>query len=172
MRMIRAHALYFLAFFYCRANDHFTAKNKLEECISIRSNTKIDKLAKELLQNLFDNQIKLPWWRWWLTATSRSLLWYKRLIFIFLVTTILLVVALLVLHPIIFTYFPSYQQVFDANIYLFIIGLVIALILLPSVEQIKTKDIEVKIQTPTPLEFLPSSATMEDSIKDVSETMR
>ncbi len=49
------HILYFLGYFYYKINDMFTAKEKLEECIKLKSTIK--KPASKLLENIWKFQI-------------------------------------------------------------------------------------------------------------------
>jgi tetratricopeptide (TPR) repeat protein len=159
---IRAHALYFLACSYCKLDDHLTSKRKLEECISLNTGTPIHILAHELLDNLWDTKMRPPWWRWWQTSTSRRIARAKKVIFLLLAALTILMILILFAHPFIATKFPGVS--IQWNVYLLTVALLIVIILSPSIEQIKAKDFEVKVQAPTSLEIIPSSAQMEQRL--------
>ncbi len=101
---MRAYVLYFLGHFYLKSNDIFTAKEKLEECIKLKSKSSIEAPARELLGNIWNYRIKPLWWRWWLNSPLYC--WPKRIGFSIL---LLLILALLLLHPFIPGWFPSFQ---------------------------------------------------------------
>jgi len=101
---IRAYVLYFLGHFYLKGNDIFTSKEKLEECIKLKSKSSIESPARELLGNIWNYRIRPPWWRWWLNSPLHRL--PKKIGFFIL---LLLILALLLLHPFIPGWFPSFQ---------------------------------------------------------------
>ena len=155
---IRSYVLYFLACSYCKQEDYFTSQKRLEECINLKTKTRIGKLAQELLDHLWDKKIRPPWWRWWLTATSKTRRWVKRAIFSVLLLLLLAMILGLFAHPFIHIDNLNWQ------VYLFTVALLIIIILSPSIEQVKAKDWEIKVQAPITLEIIPSPAQMEQEI--------
>ena len=91
---MKPYILYFLGCFYLKSKDIFTAKEKFEECIRLKSKSPIETSAREMLGNIWNYQIRPPWWRWWLNSPLYR--WPKRIGFLILVLSIS---ALLLLHP-------------------------------------------------------------------------
>jgi len=154
---IRAYVLYFLGHFYLKGNDIFTAKEKLEECIKLKSPIKVP--ARELLGNVWNYRIKPSWWRWWFNSPLYR--WPKRFGFSIL---LLLILALLLLHPFIPGWFPSLQ--INWSLYVFLIVLLIIILLSPSIEHIRARDIEVELRSPPPIPVL-SPMVMEKEMKEI-----
>jgi tetratricopeptide (TPR) repeat protein len=162
---VRAYTLYFLAYLYCKQDDHFTAKKKLQECIQLKTKTPVRLLAKELLENLWDIKIRPSWWRWWLIYTVNPHFSVKRFLFFFISSILTLTMMALFFHPFIGLWFPSLQKGIHWELYLFLCGFLVITLLSPSIEQFKAKDIEIKIvQAPISLEITPSPAQMESTI--------
>ncbi len=159
-KQIRPHALYFLGCFYLKSKDIFAAKEKLEECTKLKSKSPIEASARELLGNIWNYQIRPPWWRWWLNAPLYR--WPKRIGF-FMVS--LFIFALLLLHPFIPGWFPSLQV--NWTLYVFLIALLIIILLFPSIERIRARDIEVELRSPPPFEPVLSPMAMEGKIKEI-----
>ena len=86
-----------------------------------------------------------------------------------IVTLILLVVIVLlfVVHPLL-----NLKDKVDWTMYLFVAGFLLILLLSPSIEQIKAKDIEIKMHASTPLDPFPSPATMERQIGAMTKRKR
>ena len=59
----KSEILYFLGYFYYRANDFVSARINLEECLSYDPE---NRLAKELLGGIWNYKIRPSWWHWWL----------------------------------------------------------------------------------------------------------
>lgn len=158
---IKAYILYFLACFYIKSKADFTAKEKLEECIKLKS--PIKKTARELLRNIWNYKIKPPWWRWWLNSPLYR--WTKRIVFIVLS----LLSGLLLLHPFIPKWIPFFQEnsKVNWNLYIFIIILLIIILISPSIEHIKTKDVEVDLHSPPNFESGLSPIIMEGKIMEM-----
>ena len=155
---IRAYVLYFLGHFYLKGNDIFTAKEKLEECIKLKSSIKTP--ARELLNNIWNYRIRPPWWRWWLSSPLHR--WLKRIGFFFL---LLIISALLLLHPFISGWFPSLQ--INWSLYVFLIVFLIIILASPSIEHIRARDIEVELRSPPPYESVLSPVVMEEIMKEI-----
>ncbi len=157
---IRAYVLYFLGHFYLKSNDIFTAKEKLEECIKLKSKSPIKVPARELLGNIWNYRIRPPWWRWWLNSPLYR--WLKRIGFSIL---LLLISALLLLHPFIPGWFPSLQ--INWSLYVFLIVLLTIILLLPNIGHIRTRDIEVELRSPPPYEPVLLPVAMEEKMKEI-----
>jgi len=157
---IRAYVLYFLGHFYLKSNDIFTAKEKLEECIKLKSKSPIEAPARELLGNIWNYRIRPPWWRWWLNSPLYH--WHKKIGFSIL---LLLISALLLLHPFIPGWFPSLQ--INWSLYAFLIVLLIIILVSPSIEHIRARDIEVELRSPPPYESVLSPVVIEEIMKEI-----
>lgn len=157
-----AYILYFLGCFYLKSEDTFTAKEKLEECIRLKSKSPIETSARELLGNIWNYQIRPPWWRWWLNSPLNQ--WPKRIGFFVL---ILFVFALLSLHPFIPGWFPSSQ--INWTLYGLLITIMIIILISPSIEHIRVKDVEVVMASPPPFGPVLSPMVMEEKIKEIEE---
>jgi len=157
---IKAYVLYFLGHFYLKSNDIFTAKEKLEECIKLKSKSSIEAPARELLDNIWNYRIKPPWWRWWLSSPLYR--WLKRIGFSIL---LLLILALFLLHPFIPGWFPSLQ--INWSLYAFLIVFLIIILVSPSIEHIRARDIEVELHSPPPYEPVLSPVIMGEIMKEI-----
>lgn len=91
---IKAYVLYLLGYFYYKLQDYNTAKEKLQECMKLRSGTKTDKAAKNLLTNIWKHEIKPPFWTYWFNSPVKT---WKRRSFGFLIS--LGILLLLFVHP-------------------------------------------------------------------------
>ncbi|MDK2907237.1 MAG: hypothetical protein PWQ66_1198, partial [Petrotoga sp.] len=160
---IRAYVLYFLGYFYFKSDDIFTAKEKLEECIKLKSKSSIEAPARELLGNIWNYRIRPPWWQWWLNSLLHR--WLKRIGFSILLLLILLISALLLLHPFIPGWFPSLQ--INWSLYVFLIVLIIIILVSPSIEHIRARDIEVELRSPPPYEPVLLPVAMEEKMKEI-----
>ena len=159
---ISAYILYFLGCFYLKSKDTFTAKEKLEECIRLKSKSTIETSARELLGNIWNYQIRPPWWLWWLNSPLYQ--WPKRIGFFILV---LFIFTLLLLHPFIPEWFPSVQV--NWTLYGFLITILIIILILPNIEHIKVRGIEVVLRSPPPFGLVLSPVVMEEKIKEIEE---
>jgi len=160
---IRADVLYFLGHFYLKSNDIFTAKEKLEECVKLKSKSSIKAPAREWLGNIWNYRIRPPWWRWWLNSPLYR--WPKRIGFFILLLFILFIFALLLLHPFIPEWFSSLQ--INWSLYIFLIVLLIIILLSPNIEHIQTKGIEVVLHSPPSIEPVLSPMIMEKIMKGI-----
>jgi len=159
---ISAYILYFLGCFYLESEDPFTAKEKLEECIRLKSKSSIETSARELLGNIWNYQIRPPWWCWWLNSPLYH--WPKKIGFFILVPFIF---ALLLLHPFIPGWFPCIQV--NWTLYGFLIAILIIVLISPSIEYLKVKDFEVALHSPPSFGPVLSPAVMEEKIKEIIE---
>ena len=146
---VRAYILYYLGYFYNMINDIFTAKEKLEECIKL--NSTIKKPAKKLLENIWKFQIRPTWIEWWLASPINC--WKKRILF--------LIISVLILG--LFQY-PIMNLEFNTNwtLYYSFIILLFVILISPQIKTLKTKEIEIEMHSPPPIEFaLSPPAIME-----------
>jgi len=65
--------------------------------------------------------------------------------------------------------FPGITLTPDWSVLLFVAGLLLVVIVSPSVEQIRTKEIEVKVHTPTSIDPFPTPAQWESHIGSMEE---
>jgi len=162
---MRPYILYFLGCFYLESEDIFTAKEKFEECIKLKSKSPIQTSAREKLRNIWNYKIKPPWLHWWLN--SPFFLWPKRIGFIILAMFILVIFASLSLHPFIPGWFPSPQV--NWTLYGFLITILIIILISPSIEHIKVRDVEVVMCSPPPFGPVLSPIVMEEKIKEIEK---
>jgi tetratricopeptide (TPR) repeat protein len=73
---IKAYTLYLLGYFYFKLQDYTTAKEKLQECISLRPDPRTDKAARDLLDNIWKQKIKPPFWTYWFNSPVNT--WRRR----------------------------------------------------------------------------------------------
>ena len=164
---IRPYILYFLGYFYYKSKDIFTAKEKLKECVkectTLKSVSPIAASARELLNNIWNYQIRPPWWRWWLDSPLDS----KRRKAIFVIIS-LFIFALLMLHPFIPLWFPSVYVSWPVYV---LLGIFLMLVLTsPSIERIRAREIvEVEIYSPPPSELVLSPAIMEQKLEEIEK---
>ena len=162
---INAYILYFLGCFYLESEDTFTAKEKLEECIKLKSKSPIKTSARELLSNIWNYQIRPPWWRWWLNSPLYQ--WPKRIGFFILLVFIMFIFALILLHPFIPGWFPCIQV--NWTLYGFLIAILIIILISPSIKYVKVRDIEVVLHSPPSFGPVLSPTVMEEKIKEIEE---
>jgi tetratricopeptide (TPR) repeat protein len=168
---IRKQCLYYLGCAYSRYKDYFTAINRLEQCLQQKSKSEIEQAAKkqksiseieQAAKNLLEqnwNQIRPPLWKWWFQSPSHLNSRLKKIIASFTLALLISAVATFLLHP----WFDLKDKV-EWSQYLFAAGLLLILLLSPSVEQIKAKDVEIKMHASTPFDPFPSPAKMEGYI--------
>lgn len=154
----QASILYFLGYLYYKSKDIFTAKEKLEKCVRVKSSSSIKSAASELLKYIWNYQIRPTWFDWWLASPLHRQT--KRSVFIIIS---LLVSALFLAHPFIPMWFPELQ--INWTLYVFFITLLVFIIASPNIERIKAKEIDIKMRTPLH-EFVLSAVNIEEKIKD------
>lgn len=86
---IKAYTLYLLGYFYFKLQDYTAAKEKLQECINLRPEKRIDKAARELLDNIWKHKIKPPFWTYWFNSPVNT--WRRRAVGTFAILGILLI---------------------------------------------------------------------------------
>lgn len=158
--MINAHILYLMGCLYYKIQDNFTAIWKLEECKKLYSSDNINKSAGKLINTIWDCNIKpyVSWWNWWLNSPVNR--WLKRVIFTVISLTIF---GLLNLRSYLEYYLFDSNSDVVSNLmqtiqFSFIIIILVFILLSPSIESIKGKDIEIEIQQQSPpptVEFYP-----------------
>jgi len=159
---VRAYILYFLGCFYHKSRDVFSAKERLKECVSLKSKSPVEPRARELLHNIWNYAIRPPWWRWWWKSPLNC--WLKRIGLAFLLFSIF---SLLLLHP----FIPEWLPV-NWSIYIILIAFLIFLLLSPSIERIKIKPIEVELRSPPSFEPAFSSASMVAELKGLEAHLK
>ncbi|MDI6704504.1 MAG: hypothetical protein QME40_07530, partial [bacterium] len=111
---------------------------------------------------IWNYQIRPSWWRWWLDSPLYR--WPKRIGFSILS---LFISALLLLHPFIPSWFPSLKV--NWTLYVFLIVLLLLILIFPSIERIKVRDIEVEVCSPPHFEPILSPPEMEEKISRAAE---
>jgi len=156
---VQAPILYFLGYLYYKSEDIFTAKEKLEKCVKVKSSSSIKPAASELLKYIWNYQIRPTWFDWWLASPLHRQI--KRIVFIIISLS---VSALFFAHPFIPIWYSGLQ--INWTLYVFFITLLIIIIASPNIERIKAKEIDIIMRTP-PSEFVLSTVNIEDKIKDI-----
>lgn len=77
-----AYNYYFLGCFYYKINDYFTAIDYFKQCKKLTSDREINSSTSEILDNIWNTKIRPSIWRWWLYSPSN--LWFKRILFVIL----------------------------------------------------------------------------------------
>ena len=159
---LREYILYFLGCFYYKSNDIFAAKEKLKECVSLKSKLQIKDTARELLDYIWNYTIRPSWWRWWLASPLNC--WRRRIVFAFLQIAIF---SLLLFHPFNPVCFPVISV--NWSIYMILIALLIVFLFSPGIESLRVRDFEVKLHTPPSFEPVLSPSMMENKIRELGE---
>lgn len=149
---IRSHTLYCLGCLYCRIKDFHSAKQKLEECVILAKGSPLEKSACSLLDNIWNYKIRPPIWRWWWSSPNCR---FRRSIFLGISAVIL--VSLFS--------FVKIGQLEEKLWFILTVIIVVLLfiLILPSIERITAKGIEINLQQSTPLsiEFYPLMPHLE-----------
>ncbi|HOW13932.1 tetratricopeptide repeat protein [Methanosarcina sp.] len=85
---IEEYTLYLLGYFYFKLQDYTTAKEKLQKCISLKPDPRTDKAARDLLDNIWKQKIKPPFWTYWFNSPVNT--WRRRTSGTFVILGILL----------------------------------------------------------------------------------
>jgi len=154
---IKAHILYFLGYFYYLGNDLLKAKDKLIKCLRIESSVNVD--AQKFLNYIWDFNIKPFWWRWW---------WYsplnnkrRRFVFICLLSIIFI---LFLFHPFISNWI---NKDLNWSVYTLFIIFLILILFFPSIESIRTREFDLKLQTPPTYGFVLSHPAFESKLNEL-----
>ncbi|KYK38273.1 MAG: hypothetical protein AYK18_17505 [Theionarchaea archaeon DG-70] len=176
---LRECTLYFLGYFYYKVDDLLTAKERLRECVTpaskierfvkfFKPKSSTEQIAYDLLDNIWSNKIKPPWWRWWLFSPSSP--FPKRIIFGFF----LLIIFLFLLSPMLFGWLSSVEAldwlppiIVDSTVALVVFVLSIFVLLSPSISSIKAKDVEIEMSPPSAFEHFLSPSMMEERIGEL-----
>ena len=157
-KKLKACILYFLGYFYYNSRDTFAAKEKLEECINLKSKSQMEQRAHELLDSIWNYTIKPPWWRWWLWSPLHR--WSRRIIFV-----VFLIPLFLLLFQSIISEWLSFIKA-DLTVSLMVLSLSIFIILSPSISSIKAKEVEVELRSPPSFELFLTPSTMKEGIEE------
>jgi tetratricopeptide (TPR) repeat protein len=161
-KKLKACILYFLGIFYYMSKDTFTAKEKFEECVKLKSKSSTDEKARNLLNHIWDYAIRPPWWKWWLWSPINR--WPRRIVFFFL----LIPLFSLLFHPTIHEWVPFIKV--DWTVSLIVLALSVFILLSPSIESIKTKEVDIKLRSPSlPFEPFLAPSMMEREIEEHEE---
>jgi tetratricopeptide (TPR) repeat protein len=161
---IGASILYFLGCFYHKTNDLIHAKERLQKCVKLDSPLKSS--ARELLENIWNYEVRPPLWRFWLTAPLYTL--RKRILYVLIILSIS---TLILLYPFMGNnlvvgflgmWFMFVGPPVSAYFYSLVIGIFILILLFPIIRRIKAKDIEVEIHAPPSFEPLFPPAMMAE----------
>ena len=159
----KANILYYLGYFYYKNNDIFAAKEKLKECVNLKSKSAIEPIARELLGYIWNYEIRPPWWSWWLSSP----LHYRLKIFVF--GLLLSIPSLLLIQTLILGYCDVIKVNWSIHKELILIVLPIFFLFSPSIKSIKTKEIEIELLNAPPSfePVLPTPKTGERKNKSV-----
>ncbi|WP_299491592.1 tetratricopeptide repeat protein [Acaryochloris sp. IP29b_bin.137] len=155
-------SLYYLGCSYSRYKDYSTAIDKLEQCIQKDPGSMVAKSARKLLKQSWI-QIKPSPLKWWLQSSLYLNRRMKKFVAIFTLTMLILIVIFILFHPLF-----VWKNRVEWSVYIFVASLLLILLLSPGVEQIKAKDIEIKMHASPPFNPFPSPAKMEDDIGSMS----
>lgn len=161
-KKLKACILYFLGYFYYQHKDIIAAKEKLEECVKLESKSPAGRRASELLNYIWDYEIRPPWWRWWLYSPLNCR--RKRAAFFILLTPLFL----LLFHSTIYELLPFIKV--DRTISFIVLVISIFTLLSPSIQSIKTNEFDITLQSPPSLEFYLTPSMMRKGIKKHGES--
>jgi len=111
--IIIGYNYYFLGCFYYKINDYFTAIDYLSKCKNLTSDSKMEKLASETLDNIWNNKIRPSIWKWWLYSPVNC--WTRRIPFVILVSSLVGI-----LLPSIASKIINYSSIHLSNLFVYI----------------------------------------------------
>lgn len=149
--------MYFLGCFYYKTGSIFEAVRTLKECIELKSEPPIGPAACELLDNIWDNAIRPPIWRWWWFSPLHCRL--RRVISSIIA---FFIVAPLIASPFIARYLPATK--IDLPTYMFVVVLLTIVLALPAIQRIRAQGIEIELRPPPPVEPVFSPIMMETKL--------
>ncbi|WP_440955368.1 tetratricopeptide repeat protein [Methanosarcina sp. Mfa9] len=159
-KKIQAYILYFLGGFYYKCDDVFTAMEKLEKCVELKPCTEIQNSANELIDYIWNYQIRPIWWKWWLYSPVKT--WSKRVLFLVLFSLILV----LVIYPFID---PGIFKNIDSTLYVFFVLIPILLLVSPCIRFITGKGLELKMNLEPSVKFEFSHAIVEIKLLELEK---
>jgi len=159
---VRPYVLYYLGYFYCQKKDFYRAKEKLEECLKSKPESPIRSAVTTLVNDIWNYKIRPPLWQWWLLSPVHG--WWKRILFFFLTISLC---SLLLLHPLIEGWLVYFNMQANWTLYIILVGLLIVLLALPTLESIKAKEIEVELASPPSFEPVLSPLAMEMALREL-----
>lgn len=150
-----AYNYYFLGCFYYKINDYFTAIDCLKQCKKLNSDHEINNSASEILDNIWNNKVRPSFWKWWLQSPSN--LWFKRISFIILISSLFGILLPIQSIDVFENSFLSSINWAENTVQLTLLTLVIVFILTsPNIQYFKSSQIEIEIRPPTVFELTPS----------------
>ena len=164
-----AATLLFLGCFYSRHKDFLSAKENLIECLELPTKNIVKPKVRELLNIVWNLQLKPSWRDWWTKSPKMLGGRIKKYIFYGLVLVLICLLIFIFLHPLIKILSPESLE-YNWSLYLFLIGVIIAIILSPNAESIKTGQIEVELYVPHPLEGVPAPAIIEEHMRILKQS--
>jgi tetratricopeptide (TPR) repeat protein len=181
---LRASILYFLGYFYYKSKDFFTAKERLRDCVMLKSSkaigesvghqtirekltgifdpgSSIEKHARGLLESIWNSEIRPTWWCWW--VSSPLYYWTKRVLFILLISAIF---SLLFLHP----FIPRWFSV-EVNWVIYAISIIflIFILLSPTLKSITAEKFGFELRSPSSFDLVLSPSEMERRIRELEK---
>jgi tetratricopeptide (TPR) repeat protein len=176
--------------------EALTSQSIIEEiCRSFKSASKVEKLekvrnfllakstterrARELLDHIWKYKLNPSWWRWWWSSPVHH--WLKRTLFVLLLLPLfLLLFYAIVPEPILLirgnlfvyiSFLPTSVPFISENfsVYVTVIVILILFLLLPKIEKIKAKDLEVEMRPPPSFELSISPSMIEEKIGELSD---
>ncbi|KYK37961.1 MAG: hypothetical protein AYK18_17855 [Theionarchaea archaeon DG-70] len=148
------------------------------------SKSPTEQRARELLDHIWKYKINPPWWNWWLSSPLNH--WLKRTTFVLLLSPIfsLLLRSLIpeyvyvpptkgdlsvceTIVSLFFKYIPSIDKE-NLSVYATIIVFFLLFLLLPRVEKIKAKEVEVELGSPPSFELFLSPSMIPETLGEFS----
>ncbi len=161
---LMAYNYYFLGCFYYKINDYFTAIDNLKECKNLISDSKIEKSASEIIDNIWNNKVRPSIWKWWLYSPSK--LWFRRISFAILVFFLFGILLPSKTSEFLAGSFFTSIDWNENTIPLTFLTLIILFILAsPNIQNFKSSQIEIEVRPPPEFELTPS--LIEKKLKDL-----
>lgn len=157
-KRFRSYILYFLGYLYYNIGDVFAAKEKLRECINLKSKLPVEKRAFELMDYIWTYEIRPIWWRWWLSSPLCSL--RRKVAFSVLLSLIFL---LFLFHP----FIPKLLPFINWYVYIIFIIFLIFILLSPNIRRMKIGELDVELSSPPPPRPVLSPPSIEKMIEDI-----
>ena len=176
---IIAYNYYFLGCFHYKINDYFTAIDYFQNCRKLTPDSKLEKSANKILNNIWNNKVRPSIWEWWLDSPSHT--WFKRVSFLILVSSLFGILLpsqaseLVALLPsqaseLFAGSFFSIDWNKNATPLTFLTLIVIFILVSPNIQHFKSSQIEIELRPPSAFELTPS--LIEKKLKDLESISR